>query len=395
MRTVILLFVVFILSSCTVPQATRPTDALPAPTRTQPPAPNTPLPTQEPATTVPRQETPTTAVPSTSSERIAQMTPDQLRCVATQIGKERIPQIQKGDTASSEEAAVIEACFKDATAHLSKQPTPPAEATKENPVFNDETWITSSSDGIKWQVPVLLDTAASVPEILALPDGSLIAMWCSFKDKPARFQEKLAVARLPKGANEWVLEGTITIPGAAEANITFVDPDLLLLPDGRIRLYAYNIQTDRGEHAIVSAISNDNGQTFTLEEGMRFTSTKMWDPNVVILPDGSYRMYYNGDDAIRSASSQDGLSFTADAGERWIRGAIPGALVEGDTIWLYGCEKGISRRKSRDGLEFSQTEQVNLQAQAGAFFCDPSITKSTDTYWLILKKGVMHTPPKP
>jgi hypothetical protein len=395
MRIAMLFFVVFILSGCSVPQATRPADALPVPTRTQPPAPNTPIPTQEATAAVTRQETPATVVPSTSGERIALMTPDQLRCVASQIGKERIPQIQKGDTANSAEEAVIEACFNDATAQLGKQPNPPAEANKENLVFNDETWITSSSDGIKWQVPVLLDTAASVPEILALPDGSLLAMWCSFKDKPARFQEKLAVARLPKGATEWVLEGTITIPGAAEANITFVDPDLLLLPDGRIRLYAYNIQTDRGEHVIVSAISSDNGQTFTLEEGVRFTSAKMWDPNVIMLPDGSYRMYYNGDDAIRSASSQDGLSFTADAGERWIRGAIPGALVEGDTIWLYGCEKGISRRQSRDGLEFSPTEQVILQAQAGAFFCDPSITKSGDTYWLILKKGVTHTPPKP
>lgn len=395
MRTVLLLIVIFVLCNCAAPEATLPADAPPVPTGTQPVARNTPLPTQGPTATVAEQETPTTVGTTTNSERMAQMTPDQLRCVAIQIGKERVPLIQQGDTASSEEAAVIEACFQDATSMLSKQPAPPAEANKANPVFNDETWITSSNDGIKWQMPVLLDTAASVPEILALPDGTLLAMWCSFKDKPARFQEKLAVARLPKGASEWVIEGTITISGAAEANITFVDPDLLLLPDGRIRLYAYNIQTDRSEHAIVSAISSDNGKTFSLEEGVRFTSTKMWDPNVIILPDGSYRMYYNGDDAIRSATSQDGLAFTADDGERWVRGGIPGALVEGNTIWLYGCEKGISRRKSSDGLDFAQTEQVNVHAQAGAFYCDPSITKSADTYWLILKKGIANTPPKP
>lgn len=394
MRTIILLLSIIFLGNCTHTQATVPsaTNTMPAGTRL--PAPNTPRPAILPTDTTTAQETSVSSAQSTSSELISQMTPDQLRCVAIQIGKERVPQIQNGDTASNDETAVIAACFKDATARTLKI-NPPATANQGHSVLDDETWITSSIDGKTWQTPVLLDPAASVPEILALPDGSLLAMWCSFKDTPARFQEKLAVARLPKGTTEWIFEGTITIPGAAEANITFVDPDLLLLPDGRIRLYAYNIQTDSTQHTIVSAISSDNGQTFTLEDGVRFTSTKMWDPNVVILPDGSYRMYYNGDDAIRSAASSDGLTFTADAGERWVHGGIPGALVEGDTIWLYGCEKGISRRKSQDGLNFTQTEQLNIQAQSGAFFCDPSVTKSADRYWLILKKGKASAPPQP
>jgi hypothetical protein len=220
-------------------------------------------------------------------------------------------------------------------------------------------------------------------------------MWCSFKDKPARFAEKLATARLAKGATTWELLGTTVIQGAAEAGITFVDPDLLVLPDGRIRLYAYNIQTDDGTHTIVSAISQDNGKTFTVEEGVRFATTKMWDPNVVILPDGTYRMYYNGKDAIRSASSSDGLTFSADPGERWVNGAIPGALVEGDTIWLYGCEKGLSRKQSTDGLTFTQRERLSIKAPDGKFFCDPSITKSADRYWLILKLGTPASAPTP
>ena len=231
--------------------------------------------------------------------------------------------------------------------------------------------------------------------ILALPDGSLLAMWCSFKDKPPRFAEKLHTARLPKGANEWILEGPKIIIGAQEVNITFVDPDLLLLPDGRLRLYAYNIQTDETTHTIVSDISSDNGQSFTIEPGIRFATRQMWDPNVVIQPDGKYRMYYNGKDAIRSASSSDGLTFTADDGDRWVKGAIPGALVEGDTIWLYGCEKGIARRSSVDGLTFADTEQLSIKAVDGGFFCDPSITKSADKYWLILKRGIAKAPPQP
>ena len=394
MRTIILILSIICLGNCTQPQASVTADTSMPPTHTQLTDATVTPPDKLHSETITIQNTPAPVMQSMSGALIAQMTPDQLRCVAMQIGKERIPQILNGAEASNDEIVVITECFKDANAHTPKI-TPPANANQGHSVLADEVWLSSSIDGKTWQTPVLLDTSASVPEIIALSDGSLLAMWCSFKDKPARFQEKLAVARLPKGATEWIFEGTITIPGASEANITFVDPDLLLLPDGRIRLYAYNIQTDNTQHTIVSAISSDNGQTFSIEDGVRFTTAKMWDPNVVILPDGSYRMYYNGDDAIRSASSPDGLVFTADAGERWVKGAIPGALVEGDTIWLYGCEKGISRKSSADGLNFSTAEQLKLGAPAGSFFCDPSVTKSADTYWLILKKGTANAPPQP
>ncbi|MFM7679849.1 MAG: hypothetical protein ACKO83_13470, partial [Roseiflexaceae bacterium] len=194
MRTIILLLSVTCLGSCTQPQASMPAKPTAPPTRTQLPAPTAQRPTTTPVETAPAQATASTVVQSTSSVQISQMTPDQLRCVAIQIGKERVPKIQQGDTASSDETAVIEACFKDANAHM-LQINPSAVANQGHSVLADETWLSTSLDGKTWQTPVLLDTAASVPEILALPDGSLLAMWCSFKDKPARFQEKLAVAR--------------------------------------------------------------------------------------------------------------------------------------------------------------------------------------------------------
>ena len=387
-----LFFVVCIIIMTSCANGTPVSNPIPTATRPQ----NTELPAAT-ATTVRATNTPISATPTiqptTVRDVLAQFSEAQRRCLAIQIGKERIPVIMAGGDVSDVEKTMIEACQKDANARPAG--TPLAQPSTDNPVFADETWITSSVDGVVWQKPIQLDSAASVPEILALPDGSLLAIWCSFKDKPARFQEKLATARLPKGATEWILEGPKIIPGAMESNITFVDPDLVLLPDGRIRLYAFNIQTDTVTHTIVSAISSDNGQTFTIEDGIRFETRQMWDPNVVILPDGTYRMYYNGQDAIRSASSSDGLTFTADPGDRWVKGAIPGALVEGDTIWLYGCEKGISRKSSSDGLTFSASEQLKIVAPTGGFFCDPSITKAQDKYWLILKMGKAKAPPQP
>ena len=75
---------------------------------------------------------------------------------------------------------------------------------------------------------------------------------------------------------------------------SFVDITSLKLPDGRRRLFAM-----KGGNAIYSFISTDDGETYTQEPGARvsrtdfkeFNVTGLFDPVVVRLTDGSYRMY--------------------------------------------------------------------------------------------------------
>ncbi len=370
-------------------------------TTTQSPVTDTPTNTTAPAiitTTAQTLTTPTAQQPTVTviNELVATMRAmnmEQKICVGGQIGKERVPQImQAKTTANATEVAVINRCATASMPLINGANNPaPANGQNAHTANQDSTWVTNSNDGVGWTDPIQLAPAASVPEIVTLADGSLLAMWVSFADNPTRFGEKLAAARLANGSDTWQQMGTVLISDSE--NFTMVDPDLVVLPDGRLRLYAYDIRTDATTHTILSAISTDNGNSFMMEPGVRFASEQMWDPNVVIDANGQYRMYYNGGDAIKSAVSPDGLTFVADPEVRWSKGGIPGAIIQDQTVWLYGCDKGLARRASSDGLTFGKTTQLVIKAPPDLFMCDPSVSINDQGWWMVFKGGKM-TPPK-
>ena len=370
-------------------------------TTTQSPVTDTPTNTTAPVTVTTTAQTittstaqqPTVTVINELVATMRAMNMEQKICVGGQIGKERVPQImQAKTTANATEVAVINRCATASMPLINGANNPaPANGQNAHTANQDSTWVTNSNDGVVWTDPIQLAPAASVPEIVTLADGSLLAMWVSFADNPTRFGEKLAAARLANGSDTWQQMGTVLISDSE--NITLVDPDLVVLPDGRLRLYAYDIRTDKATHTIMSAISTDNGNSFTMEPGVRFASEQMWDPNVVIMADGQYRMYYNGGDAIKSAVSPDGVTFVADPEVRWSKGGIPGAIIQDQTVWLYGCDKGLARRASSDGLSFGKTTQLVIKAPPELFMCDPSVSINDQGWWMVFKGGKM-TPPK-
>lgn len=92
-------------------------------------------------------------------------------------------------------------------------------------------------------------------------------------------------------------------------------PDAVRLPDGRVRIY---FVCDKTLNAVASIISGD-GLNFALEEGFRLE--RAVDPNVLRLPDNTYRMFYATapegkpvvpPDRIYTARSSDGLAWTVE-----------------------------------------------------------------------------------
>jgi hypothetical protein len=157
------------------------------------------------------------------------------------------------------------------------------------------------------------------------------------------------------------------------------------LADGRLRMYFYDIGGPQGQNTIYSAVSSD-GVNFTLESGTRFTLANVYDPNVVVLPDGRYRMYLNMADIV-SATSSDGLTFTQDDGVRVEKGAVPGAIVLPDgSVRLYTCGEGISVYKSTDGLNFAvEKKGVIAMPSGGGLVCDPSVTATPNGFMVVYK----------
>jgi hypothetical protein len=175
-------------------------------------------------------------------------------------------------------------------------------------------------------------------------------------------------------------------------------PFVIILPDGRFRMYctdrSITIGTD-GARAVISAISDD-GLNFTREPGDRLTYSGtgeetggIYGSAVILLPDGTYRMYYQGREPlynvarILSAVSSDGLSWTRESGVRLdprdlcpVSYAIGGPLpyLDGNGVFhlfvsgnvcegLGGLDLifGIFDATSSDGLTFSVPKSPMVQ----------------------------------
>jgi hypothetical protein len=102
-------------------------------------------------------------------------------------------------------------------------------------------------------------------------------------------------------------------------------------PDGSWRMYwldqKQGFVNNKGNKAIKSALSIDGGWSFTLEAGERLTYSGagyelngIWSGKVVVLPNGSFRMYYTGygtdHGRTLSALSSNGLDFAREDGVR-------------------------------------------------------------------------------
>jgi hypothetical protein len=248
--------------------------------------------------------------------------------------------------------------------------------------FKDQTYFTTSSDGLTWAEGTLLAEKASVPEVIYTTQGVYWAYWVDFTDVSGPGTEDIGVARSADGVT-WEKLGTVNFGDLG--GMTPVDPDVIELPDGRLRMYFYDIAGPQGQNSIYSAVSSD-GITFALDAGSRFTLSNIYDPNVIVLPDGRYRMYLNMQDIVSATSSNGGLTFTKDDGVRVEKGSVPGAIVLPDgSVRLYACGKGISAYKSTDGFTFTLEKEGVVTASGGAIICDPSVTETPNGYLMVYK----------
>lgn len=96
--------------------------------------------------------------------------------------------------------------------------------------------------------------------------------------------------------------------GIVFSNVRINNLEVIKLPDGRYRAFYHS-----GPSGVQSAISTD-GKKFTEESGNRVEQGVM--PATVQLVDGRWRMYYASDKQLKSAVSKDAYTFTAEEGVR-------------------------------------------------------------------------------
>ncbi|MFM8840952.1 MAG: hypothetical protein ACKOFB_07635 [bacterium] len=187
------------------------------------------------------------------------------------------------------------------------------------------------------------------------------------------------VARqLPNGS--WLRGEKVLIDGVFDGN--GVDPDIFKQSDGSLRLYYFQgyfvtpPPQNPGPNPIYSAVSTD-GIRFTGKRKV-FEYDNVFDPSVVQLPNGSYVMGCT--QMIGStvntvvATSADGLTFTYKTTVQ--NTGIPEMMVlqDGSIRLFYNGPGGIVSSRSTDGGTTWQKEQ-GLRLAYQQFVGDPSVSK--------------------
>lgn len=199
--------------------------------------------------------------------------------------------------------------------------------TGEDGPWNHRLLIAFSDDGISWQKTYkILADQASVPDIVVDNAGYV---WVYYVD----FYNGGIVVAISKNLEEWSYIKVKGIPPE------WVDPSVVLLPDGRFRLYASYMPLGGKQNKIVSAISDD-GINFEIEEGIRYESNEtITDPELVYNGETfvmyvQKNVYQLGESKIVMLTSKDGLNFEY-KGEIRVRGQVPCVVKTSSGYRLY------------------------------------------------------------
>lgn len=268
--------------------------------------------------------------------------------------------------------------------------------------FNDEVFGAVSNDGINFKVlsgPFFKH--ASVPDVLELTQdckagsrGTLLLYFVDFSNIKGPGKEGISVAHSTDGLS-WSDKQEITIEGRTNRGAA-VDPSVVQLEDGRIRLFFFASEITQGDpaksegdHKILSAISED-GIHFQAEPAVNLQSPFITDPEVLRLGK-EWLMFLSKGQETLLARSRDGLKFTLDDNFYLNIGGVPGAVALPDgKVRIFATGRGgiVSARFDPDSVLTPIVESGRRVSQKEArIVADPACIRRLDgTYYLIFKR---------
>ena len=257
--------------------------------------------------------------------------------------------------------------------------------------ISHEVYVTSSTTPTSFPgADEATFTKASVPDAIQLQEtiaggneGDVLAYFV---------RSGLCMSKSEDNGLTWSDPVSVAFANMPDGVVGAVDPSLVQLSNGKLRLFFFGSTTSTGDpaqqagdHVIYSATSED-GANFTLDDGERLARTQITDPEVIKLGN-TWIMYLSLGSTSLIATATDGLNFTL-ADETWSGGGIPGAYVDTDqVVHIYGCSGGVNTATSTDGLTFGASTTGVIPVTAGYTTCDPSPVLFNDgTILMVYKK---------
>lgn len=258
---------------------------------------------------------------------------------------------------------------------------------KEGP-YHDKVTYATGTDLTNWTpTSTILADHASVPAGV-IKDGVIYVYFVDVTTEG--LPEQLGMVKSEDQGKTWSQQKTITIEGIGDR--ATADPDPVLLADGRIRLFYFDInearinagETQEPPAKIYSAISDD-GINFTQEDGVRFQrATGIYDPDVELFG-GTWYLYGGVEDgqSVIYATSDDGLTFT-ETGVAYSGGGVPDVYYENGTYYLFTA--GIDIATGTTPTSFTRTGTHFQDQDSEGATADPSVIKLDDGSYLLLYK---------
>ncbi len=296
------------------------------------------------------------------------------------------------DTASSETSVSPEDLY---TVSDFTPPTGKADGPDDFNAWNSRLLFATSTDGLTWtRTDQLITDQANIPSVV-LKDGRIFVYFVTWVEE---LRNQIAVAISNDQGKSWIFK-EVHITGR-QGNPT--DPDVVLLDDGRFRLYYTSQIPGVSDIETFSAISDD-GITFTLEEGTRISAAEDGANvvNVKVMKVGDILHLYGlneyGPDGLYHATSSDGVTFTKQdtIDENMI---LSSAVALDDGYRFYGFKHSGSKDvkysfeidswTSEDGFTWVMDEGARLvfdgtSAMERMFVKDPAVTQLDDGTYMM------------
>ncbi|MFM1770213.1 MAG: hypothetical protein RJA22_2742 [Verrucomicrobiota bacterium] len=247
--------------------------------------------------------------------------------------------------------------------------------------WNNDLELSRSRDGKPFSQPTTFVERAGVPCLAQDAQGRLIAVFQWFPMDRREDFDRIAIAfSTDKGAT-WTEPRRVTFTGLPEDYVRQFDPTIVVLPDGRFRLYFTShpgFNPGQENTAIYSAISKD-ALAFAFEPGVRFAAAEenVVDCAVARLGD-TWHLYAplpRQEGRAFHGTSRDGLQFERqpdvslpDSGT-WIGNVI---AVEGGLRFYGSGRDGLWSARSKEGISWQLEEGLGLRGG------DPAVWRLPD-----------------
>ena len=235
-----------------------------------------------------------------------------------------------------------------------------SDAVSSSTIFlNNQYWMYYTGDGIalatsadglsfiKWETVIKNGPIGSEQEIVTnpavfeLPDGRYRMIyegskWVEYETGKRYQTDRKLYSAVSSDGREWTKETGARFwdSGDGKPGEIFTSvPDVIRLPDGRLRMYYTRGATS------ATALSNDEGLTWTKETNLELRKISI-DPDIVLLDNGTYKLFFTtfedefgvGEQWVAGASSVDGINFVLDEGKLIGPSAASGMNTDPDVI---------------------------------------------------------------